>query len=565
MRFVLLFLALLTSGSEAQAQLYKPRGPRPAISLPSALKGAALVSALGDQLGQLAAYHGVTSTSLRALIMSDPCLYADRTGRLHYVCPGPSPLVAARAAVASGPLPSLPAGPFPQTQTFLLHSLPGATRVIYLDFDGHTTTGTAWNDTFTSGAAFTTPAYDVDGDGATFNADEHTRIQQIWQRVAEDFAPFNVDVTTEDPGEVALMRTAPEDLHYGVRACIGGSYSDWFGSSAGGVGYVGSFDDAQDTPVFIFENQLGNGAVNYVAEATSHEVGHALGLSHDGLTTGASYYEGHGDWAPIMGVSYYRPISQWSRGEYASANNFEDDTAIIASMAGLRADDHGGAAASATALPSTNTTASGIIGSRTDRDYFKFISNAGQLTVKISPGALSPNLDCELKLYNGGGSLLATASPADSLGATLSQTLTPGTYYLRVDGVGNADPASTGYSDYGSLGSYTLDLKVVETPRIHLIGIAMSTYRGSGEVVATARARLVDQFGESVAGASVSGRWTGNPSASTPVISAANGQAVFTSAGIGAGRAEFRVTGITKSGAIYEPTANLETVDAINY
>jgi hypothetical protein len=22
---------------------------------------------------------------------------------------------------------------------------------------------------------------------------------------------------------------------------------------------------------------------------------------------------GHGDWAPIMGVGYYRPISQWSK------------------------------------------------------------------------------------------------------------------------------------------------------------------------------------------------------------------------------------------------------------
>lgn len=32
-----------------------------------------------------------------------------------------------------------------QAQTFSLHSRPGATRKIFLDFDGHTTTGSAWN------------------------------------------------------------------------------------------------------------------------------------------------------------------------------------------------------------------------------------------------------------------------------------------------------------------------------------------------------------------------------------------------------------------------------------
>ena len=46
-------------------------------------------------------------------------------------------------------------------------------------------------------------------------------------------------------------------------------------------------------------------------EAASHEAGHNLGLSHDG-TRKTGYYAGHGDWAPIMGVGYYREVSQWS-------------------------------------------------------------------------------------------------------------------------------------------------------------------------------------------------------------------------------------------------------------
>ena len=41
--------------------------------------------------------------------------------------------------------------------------------------------------------------YDLDGDYTTFSDEEQTRIQRIWARVAEDYAPFDVDVTTEQP------------------------------------------------------------------------------------------------------------------------------------------------------------------------------------------------------------------------------------------------------------------------------------------------------------------------------------------------------------------------------
>jgi hypothetical protein len=53
----------------------------------------------------------------------------------------------------------------------------------------------------------------------------------------------------------------------------------------------------------VFPAQLGSGYPKYVWEATSHELGHRLGLSHDGDTLGNAYYGGSGIWAPIMGVS----------------------------------------------------------------------------------------------------------------------------------------------------------------------------------------------------------------------------------------------------------------------
>ena len=143
--------------------------------------------------------------------------------------------------------------------------------------------------------------------------------------MAEDFIPFEVDVTTADPGLDALVNSGGGDTRWGVRVVIGGSSSDWFGSSAGGVAYVGSFNWSSDTPAFVFEAQLGNGNEKYTAEAISHETGHTLGLNHDGRTSPVEeYYAGQGSgatgWAPIMGNGYYTNLTQWSQGEYLNAS-----------------------------------------------------------------------------------------------------------------------------------------------------------------------------------------------------------------------------------------------------
>src|SRR5687767_2502590 len=45
---------------------------------------------------------------------------------------------------------------FALSETFKLHSLPGAQRTIFLDFDGHVTENTLWNTDFTT-ATITSP------------------------------------------------------------------------------------------------------------------------------------------------------------------------------------------------------------------------------------------------------------------------------------------------------------------------------------------------------------------------------------------------------------------------
>ena len=78
------------------------------------------------------------------------------------------------------------------------HSLPAATNVIYINFIGGVIADTLWNKA-NRVASYTAQPFDTDGNTAFFSAAEQTTISYIWNRVAEDFAPWNVDVTTEPP------------------------------------------------------------------------------------------------------------------------------------------------------------------------------------------------------------------------------------------------------------------------------------------------------------------------------------------------------------------------------
>ena len=358
---------------------------------------------------------------------------------------------------------SLPMAPVaPLVDTFKLHSLPSATKKIYLDFDGHVTSGTFWQ----NGASFTTPAFSLDRDYNVFNDAERAAIQEAWARVAEDFYPFDVDVTTEEPPLDDLRKAGEGDTRWGIRVVIGGSGS-WM-SGAAGVAYLNSFNWDTDTPCFVFADQSWKTNLNFMATCISHEVGHTLGLRHDGFN-GREYYSGRGSgqtgWGPIMGNPGFVSLTQWSKGEYGGSTNREDDLAIITTKNGFgyRADDHGGSAATATVAATADFELSGFIGQSNDVDMFRF-TTSGQVQATISPISVGTNLDILASLVDAAGNTIVTSNPIDKVGASFTTTVAAGTYFLAVRGTGMGDVNTTGYTAYGSLGQYTVKVGAPSGP-----------------------------------------------------------------------------------------------------
>lgn len=430
-----------------------------AAALATAVTVVSVTSATSQAVGQ-----DRKAARYAAIVHEDPTASLDSNGNLYYTEPAPS-AAAVRARKAA---PAL-APQFPLSQTFQLHSRPGSQRTILLDFDGQTVSGTTWNSEGLPNG--THPAWTLDGNAAAYNDNERTLIQEIWQRVAEDFAPFDVDVTTQDPGAAGIVRSGAGDQVYGARALITPSNAvDYLcGGECVGIAYIDVFNQVggNSQPVWVFPEFYEDNAKG-IAETVSHEVGHNLDLEHDGNSQ-EGYDSGHNPWAPIMGNSDNEPISQWSKGEYDDADNQQDDFAVMAGAGiSLRADEAGNSIGAASAVP----TGTAYITTRADKDFYALGDCSGTVKVVASGAAIGTNLDLELRLFDVGGAQVAVNNPlsakvsanvASGMNATINISVGAGSYVVTVDGVGNGDPR-TGYNDYASVGAYTLAVTGCDGP-----------------------------------------------------------------------------------------------------
>ncbi|HEY9249189.1 MAG TPA: putative Ig domain-containing protein, partial [Rariglobus sp.] len=399
--------------------------------------------------------------------------YLLEKARQAVLCSGYPPAKVTTTTGAVSPVPADSVITIPQPA---FSSRPGTTAVVFLDFDGATVAELDWRLRDDDGNPLTDLVVDpiIDAQFSGLNDDQ---VKEVWQRVAEDYRPFNINVTTDE----AAYNAAPVGSR--MRCIVTPTLVV---ENAGGVAYLGSWADASapgysaNVPCWVFPSQLSYDPKS-VADAISHEIGHTLGLSHDGLknadgTTVQEYYWGHGSgptgWAPIMGASYYQPLAQWSRGEYVSganfANNPEDDLAIIAASGnrtGYLPDTASGALAEASNLPLTGAGAAEVVGllERTgDVDTYQVLVGAGTVTFTAGVAAEDAavaglgNVDAQLELYDLAGTPAGTSNPTGQITAVLTSVVPAGVYRLRIRGTGEGDVAGTGYSNYASIGRYRL-------------------------------------------------------------------------------------------------------------
>ena len=394
-----------------------------------------------------------------------------------------------RRVAKVGEVPPLNPADFPQEPipgyqngVIVLESLHGAKAVIYLDFQGGYTE--SWGGI----------AYQRSNFG---NAD----IFEIWRRVSEDFMPFNINVTTDLKAFEGGAQNSRQ------RVIVTPTETAWPG--AGGVAYVGTFDSTVDIPCWVFDTE--EPKPKYAAEACAHEAGHSLGLIHDGQQINGTHFEyfyGHGGnnvtgWAPIMGVSYYDSVTQWSKGEYLDANNPEDQLRIIANQNNVqfRPDDTGDTLATSRYLEiyrNYTASAEGVIETTGDTDAFQFTTTGGEVFLQANPAALGPNLAIAISLYDSSDTLLASNNPQDTLSASLSTNLPAGTYTFRVTGSGRNDPLTSGFSSYASLGYYSITGQVANARLPNRFAIPENAPNGTLVGVVPSLAPATDIFTYSI-------------------------------------------------------------------
>jgi len=331
----------------------------------------------------------------------------------------------------------------------VLNSLPTANATILLSFDGHDVNSSMWN----YGIPFSCmPAAMTD-----------VQITEAFNRVAEDFRPFNINVTTD------LTKFLAAPLSQRVRIIVTPT-SAWYAGVAG-IAYVTSFTWGDDTPAFVFSDRLVNDPKR-VAEAISHETGHTLGLYHQAsydanCTLTSSYSTGIGtgvtSWGPIMGNAASKNVTQWNNGATPNGCTFlQDNLSIITTTNGFgyRTDDHADdyRSASTVSITSSSFSQSGIISTSTDVDFFNItLASDGNLKISASPYSVGPdfsgaNLDIKLMLYNDKGNIISTHDVPSTLEIIIDTLLYAGQYYIQIDGTGNINNEN----DYGSLGEYTI-------------------------------------------------------------------------------------------------------------
>lgn len=415
----------------------------------------------------------------------------------------------------------------------ILHSNPGSSKTLHLNFRGNVVTG----DWILNGAenvkGLETYTFDFDNDASHFGAVDQSMIRQIWAIVAEDFAPFDIDVTTDYSGEYGNGLA--------INVAIGDTNKNY--ALATGTARLHGFADGVDLPVVVpTANIQRNMAIRLIEEdygvsykpdedmilhymdtrildigmaignTVSHESGHFFGMEHDRASNGDEYDRGTDEWTPIMGTNLAHDRSTWSVHlvnwewiDHVHTPIYEDNFAQLIGVLGPRLDDHGDSDEFAQPMADVNAgirfEAAGIISTMSDVDVFSFVApRTGEYAIDVSVPAYA-NLDVAVDWYRSSGPLLDDAG----LDLHASVWLEEGAqYFLRVRShgvygdLGHYDAAVTW--DLPEIGPYPEMLDLPYIPELDLIDLNPDVWyelglgRGlsNGEYLSAGELPLVD-------------------------------------------------------------------------
>lgn len=348
--------------------------------------------------------------------------------------------------------------PLNESQLRALQSKPNAEDVIFINYWGGTLSDTSWNYQDNGGDDIVYSPYSLDDTSNQFTQTERDLMWLGWRETAEDYAPFEVNITTD----LSIYDATPV-AHRAM--LIVTTTTAWYEGSAGGVAFLGGFGSADFSAGWVW-----NRGEASLGQTISHEAGHMIGLSHDG-NNNSSYETGHGSWGPIMGAAFGKTYTQWSRGEYPNANNTEDDLQIISNLLGEDTDFIGDSLATAMAVSSSvhiegTIEPDGLQGGM-DTDVYSFHLSATQdVTIEVAPllaleaEKYGTNLSLDAVLSDGVTVIAESSLTANPISNVLSfhGSLDAGTYYLIISGQTPDASWTTGFGEYANAGIYSVSI-----------------------------------------------------------------------------------------------------------
>lgn len=366
-----------------------------------------------------------------------------------------------------------------------LNSNPGAAKTIFLDFMGgpvdqdflyqatpSTSGGTADAILHSGGPvnlrSWDVPRFDLDGNTASFSAAEQAVIKEIWQRVAEDFAPFDVNVTTD-------WLNASNDRNT-LRIVVGGrSVAAPEMVDPYGLSQFDSMKQGGPNVAFVFADSikdLGGHFATLAANVASREAGHAFGLQYQLQNDRTSGKSDITPQANIMGTRIGVELSRWASeiiplagAVSPNAWSWQDDIKVLTTALGLR--DHGqyGGFTNLGNLDVAGTLqAQGIIvipfairsaenpgQEAVDVDKFIFDTQGGRIHFAVQGVGAGQNLGAHFEVWDSLKKVGESPTLYGDLNAALTLNLPAGTYTVKVMG-------GAGF-EYGNYGQYTLTIQ----------------------------------------------------------------------------------------------------------